>query len=203
VQAHMFEPFYTTKEGGKGTGLGLSTVYGIVQQSGGTITCASVVGRGTTFLVTLPRAAPGDVQRARSGTGQPAGVQAGTETVLLVEDEDRVRELASEILRRYGYRVLAEGDASGALARAERHGGPIELLLTDLVLPDMSGHELATRLRSVRPHSRVLYTSGYTDEVMVLHGLAVPAESFLPKPYELNALLQRVREVLSAPEVSS
>jgi signal transduction histidine kinase len=199
VQAHMFEPFYTTKEDGKGTGLGLSTVYGIVQQSGGAITCASVVGRGTTFLVTLPRAVQGDVPETRSGSGQTASVQSGTETVLLVEDEDRVRELATEILRRYGYRVLPEGDACGALARAERHGGPIELLLTDVVLPDMSGLELFSRLRSVRPGSRVLYTSGYTDEVMLLHGLAAPEASFLPKPYDLTALLRRVREVLAAP----
>jgi two-component system, cell cycle sensor histidine kinase and response regulator CckA len=203
VQAHMFEPFYTTKEGGKGTGLGLSTVYGIVQQSGGTITCASVVGRGTTFLLTLPRAARTAVPGTRPGVGPPAAVQTGTETVLLVEDEDRVRELATEILQRFGYRVLPEGDASGALARAERHGGPIELLLTDVVLPDMSGRELASRLRTVRPGSRVLYTSGYTDEVMLLHGLEAPEGSFLAKPYDLTALLRRVREVLAAPEGSS
>jgi two-component system, cell cycle sensor histidine kinase and response regulator CckA len=201
VQAHMFEPFFTTKEGGKGTGLGLSTVFGIVQQSGGTITCASVPGRGTTFLLTLPRV-EGEV--ARPDSGLPLRIQRGTETVLLVEDEDRVRELATEILQRCGYRVLPEVDASSALLRAEQHGGPIELLLTDLVLPDMSGRELASRLRTVRPDSRVLYTSGYSDEVMLLHGLEPPEGAFLPKPYDPTALLRRVREVLtSAPEGSS
>jgi signal transduction histidine kinase len=208
VQAHMFEPFFTTKEGGKGTGLGLSTVYGIVQQSGGTVTCASVPGRGTTFLITLPRVERESAQTcggrtARQDGGLPSRTQYGTETVLLVEDEERVRELATEVLERCGYQVLPESDASGALARAERHGGPIELLLTDVVLPDMSGHELASRLRSFRPDSRVLYTSGYTDEVMLLHGLAAPDELFLPKPYDPTALLRRVREVLGTPEGSS
>jgi signal transduction histidine kinase len=209
VQAHMFEPFFTTKERGKGTGLGLSTVYGIVQQSGGFITCASVVGRGTTFLITLPRAERGigegapSAGLARGERSLPSASERGTETVLLVEDEDRVRELATEVLQRCGYQVLPEGDASGALARAERHRGPIELLLTDVVLPDMSGHELADRLRTVRPASRVLFTSGYTDDVMLLHGLGAPEGSFLAKPYEPTALLRRVREVLAAPGGSS
>jgi signal transduction histidine kinase len=200
IQAHMFDPFFTTKEGGKGTGLGLSTVYGIIQQSGGTITCASVLGRGTTFLITLPRV-EGEI--ARREPRLPSRLQYGTETVLLVEDEERVRELATEVLQRCGYRVLPEGDACGALARAEQHGGPIELLLTDVVLPDMSGQELADRLRTVRPDSRVLYTSGYTDEITLLRGGTAPDASFLAKPYEPTALLRRVREVLGAPEGSS
>ncbi len=215
VQAHMFEPFFTTKERGKGTGLGLSTVYGIVQQSGGSITCASVVGRGTTFLITLPqvrRQAAEGAEPAQGGGGTgwagrarglPPAVERGTETVLLVEDEERVRELATEVLERCGYQVLPEGDASGALARAERHRGPIELLLTDVVLPDMSGHELASRLRTARPDSRVLYTSGYADDVVLLHGLGAAEASFLAKPYDPTALLRRVREVLGGPEGSA
>jgi signal transduction histidine kinase len=196
VKAHLFEPFFTTKESGKGTGLGLSTVYGIVQQSGGTIHFDSVLGKGTRCLVFLPRV-EGEI--ARPDAPPARALESGVGTVLLVEDEDRVRELATEILQRCGYRVLPEGDASGALERARAHGGSIELLLTDLVLPDMSGRELAARLLALRPDSRVLYTSGYTDEATLLDGTFRPGTAFLPKPYDPPALLRRVRELLSAP----
>ena len=193
--AHLYEPFFTTKEGGKGTGLGLSTVYGIVQQSGGTITCASTPGAGTTFVVSLPHVA---APIARPDVRLPARVESGSETVLLVEDEERVRQIATEVLERVGYRVLPEGSAAAALARAREHQGRIELLLTDVVLPDMNGRELAERLRAARPDSKVLYTSGYTDEIKILTGQTGPGTLFLPKPYDPSTLLRSVREVLTA-----
>jgi signal transduction histidine kinase len=195
VLAHLYEPFFTTKEGGKGTGLGLSTVYGIVKQSGGSISCASVVGKGTTFVVSLPRVAAPIAPADQRFSGRAEG---GRETVLLVEDEERVRQIATEVLERVGYRVLPEGNAAGALARAREHRGRIELLLTDVVLPDMNGRELADRLRAARPDSRVLYTSGYTDEIKILTGQTGPGTLFLPKPYDPPTLLRSVREVLAA-----
>jgi PAS domain S-box-containing protein len=195
TRARIFEPFFTTKPRGKGTGLGLSTVYGIVQQSGGTITCASVVGQGTTFVVTLPRVAAAVARADLRVSGRAEG---GSETVLLVEDEERVRQIATEVLERVGYRVLPEGSAAAALARARAHHGRIELLLTDVVLPDMNGRELAERLRAARPDSRVLYTSGYTDEIKILTGQTGPGTLFLPKPYDPPTLLRSVREVLAA-----
>jgi signal transduction histidine kinase len=197
--AHLYEPFFTTKAAGKGTGLGLSTVYGIVQQSGGSITCASVTGQGTTFVITLPRVA---APIARAEMRLQGRMEGGTETVLLVEDEERVRQIATEVLERVGYRVLPEGSAAAALARASAHDGRIELLLTDVVLPDMNGRELAERLRAERPDSRVLYTSGYTDEIKILNGQTGPGTLFLPKPYDPPTLLRSVREVLAAPRVS-
>jgi CheY-like chemotaxis protein len=197
--AHLYEPFFTTKEGGKGTGLGLSTVYGIVQQSGGSISCASAPGKGTTFVVALPRVAAPIARPDLRIHGRQDG---GTETVLLVEDEDRVRQIATEVLERVGYRVLPEGNAAAALARASAHEGRIELLLTDVVLPDMNGRELADRLRAARPDSRVLYTSGYTDEIKILTGQTGPGTLFLPKPYDPPTLLRSVREVLAASRAS-
>ena len=192
--AHLFEPFFTTKELGRGTGLGLSTANGIVQQSGGSMTCESEAGAGTTFRISLPRVA---ALVTRPPVRIPARPEGGTETVLLVEDEDRVREIATEVLERCGYNVLAEGTAASALARSREHQGRIELLLTDVVLPDMNGRELAQRLRASHPDSRVLFTSGYTDEIAILHGLTGPGTLFLPKPYDPTALLRSVREVLT------
>jgi len=197
--AHLYEPFFTTKASGKGTGLGLSTVYGIVQQSGGAITCASVAGQGATFVISLPRVA---APIARADVRREGRMEGGPETVLLVEDEERVRQIATEVLERVGYRVLPEGSAAAALARASAHEGRIELLLTDVVLPDMNGRELADRLRAERPDSRVLYTSGYTDEIKILNGQTGPGTLFLPKPYDPPTLLRSVREVLAAPRVS-
>jgi two-component system cell cycle sensor histidine kinase/response regulator CckA len=193
--AHLYEPFFTTKEGGKGTGLGLSTVYGIVRQSGGSISCASEPGQGTTFVVSLPRVA---VAVARREVRIQARQDGGSETVLLVEDEERVRQIATEVLERVGYRVLPEASAAAALARARAHRGRIELLLTDVVLPDMNGRELAERVRAARPDSRVLYTSGYTDEINILTSQTGPGTLFLPKPYDPPALLRCVREVLAS-----
>jgi two-component system cell cycle sensor histidine kinase/response regulator CckA len=194
--AHLYEPFFTTKEPGRGTGLGLSTVYGIVQQSGGEIACSSEPGKGTTFVISLPRVAAPVV---RAGAGPQIFEEGGSETVLLVEDEEPVRRIATEILEQRGYHVLAENSAAAALARAERHDGRIELLLTDVVLPDMNGRELAERVRAARPGSKVLYTSGYTDEIKILAGVTGPGTLFLPKPYDPTGLLRSVREVLASP----
>jgi two-component system cell cycle sensor histidine kinase/response regulator CckA len=196
VLAHLYEPFFTTKEVGRGTGLGLSMVYGIVEQSGGSISCSSDAGMGTTFVISLPRVAAPVVRMEARPLRLEEG---GTETVLLVEDEERVRRIATEVLEQRGYRVLAEGSAASALMRVEAHRGRIELLLTDVVLPDMNGRELAERVRAARPDSRVLYTSGYTDEIKILMGLTGPGTLFLPKPYDPAGLLRSVREVLSSP----
>jgi len=192
TQARLFEPFFTTKELGKGTGLGLATVYGIVKQSGGSITVRSAAAAGTIFDIHLPRVSAA----AEPVTAAPPPPEApgGSETVLLVEDEDPVRELAREILEGRGYRILEARDGSQALRIAEEHRGPIALLLTDVVMPGMTGPELARRLGAGRADLKVLFVSGYTDR-----GFAVPgpaASLFLQKPFTPDALAGKVREVL-------
>ena len=194
IERHIFEPFFTTKEPGKGTGLGLATVYGIVKQSGGYIECDSEPGRGTTFRIYLPRVdvpAPG-VERL----GRPADAAGGTETILLVEDEEGVRELARDILRATGYTVIEARDGAEALLLSERHQGPLDLLLTDVVMPRMSGRELAERLTSLRPDLSVLYMSGYTDDAVIRHGVLGAGTAFLQKPFTPAILVDRVRETL-------
>jgi len=197
--ARIFEPFFTTKPKGKGTGLGLSTVLGIVQQSGGHITIDSAPSRGATFRIFLPRteearaAVPTTVPRETSHSGAPPG---GTETVLLVEDEGQLRVLARDILRGAGYQVLDAPNAAEALRAAERHAGPIHLLLTDVVMPHGGGRELARRLGATRPRVRVLFMSGYTDDAIVQQSGVDPGISFLPKPITPDALLRKVRETL-------
>jgi len=197
VQAHVFEPFFTTKPRGKGTGLGLATVYGIVRQSGGHITLDSALGQGATFRIYLPRVeAPLDAARGSSPVVAPA---AGNETILVAEDERLVRVLAQKVLERAGYRVVVAVGGADALALAERHDGPIHLLLTDVVMPEMNGRDLARRLAALRPGVRVLYMSGYADEAVAQHGVLDPGTAFLQKPFTPEGLAKKVRSVLDEP----
>lgn len=192
VQARLFEPFFTTKGPGQGTGLGLATVYGIVRQSGGFIAVYSEPGRGTTFKLYFPVTERPALKRHRSVQSMPRG----TETILLVEDEDAVRAMVRTVLRQAGYTVLDAGRASKALRLAGAHAGPIHLLITDVVMPEMGGRELVERLARVRPDLRVLYLSGYTDDAVVRHGVLHAEVAFLQKPFTLAALTTKVREVL-------
>jgi len=194
TQAHLFEPFFTTKEVGKGTGLGLATVYGIVKQSGGYIWVYSEVGHGTTVKVYLPRV-PG-VAEAPAPAAEPKPVRGGHETVLLVEDATPVRALARRSLEARGYRVLDAADGPSALDLSARHGGGIDILVTDVVMPGMSGRELAERLAPERPRMKVLYTSGFTDDAMVRQGVLNAGVAFLQKPFVPDTLARKVREVL-------
>jgi two-component system cell cycle sensor histidine kinase/response regulator CckA len=192
TKSHMFEPFFTTKGQGKGTGLGLATVYGIVKQSGGDIWVYSEPGQGTTFKVYFPRA-DGPADRP---AGSPSAAVRGTETVLVVEDEEGVRELIAALLRRLGYTVIAAVDGHDAIRLSERHAGPIQLLLTDVVLPQAGGRQVAEKLRLARPGMRVLYLSGYTENAVVHHGVLDADVAFLAKPFSHEALAKKVREVL-------
>lgn len=197
TQAHIFEPFFTTKEVGKGTGLGLATVYGIVKQSGGNVWVYSEVGRGTTFKVYLP-CVESPVEESRAGV-QDAKPPTGTETVLLVEDEENVRNMTKEILQESGYQVLEAKHGQEALLVAGQHLGPIHLMLSDVVMPQMSGRELAARLSPIRRDMRVLYMSGYTDDAIVHHGVLDEGMAFIEKPFTPNALAHKLRQVLSEP----
>jgi signal transduction histidine kinase/ActR/RegA family two-component response regulator len=198
TRKHIFEPFFTTKEVGAGTGLGLSTVYGIAKQNNGNVWVYSEPGKGTTFKVYLPvvkeeRAAAPDKEEAPE-------VPAGTETILLVEDEEIVRELARQVLEQKGYKVLTARHGAEALIVAEQYDGPIHLLLTDVVMPEMNGKDLAERLLAIRSDLRVIYMSGYADAAIFQNGSVPETANYLQKPFTPASLLRKVREVLDESE---
>jgi two-component system cell cycle sensor histidine kinase/response regulator CckA len=199
VRRRVFEPFFTTKEKGKGTGLGLSTVYGIVKQSGGNIWVYSESGKGTTFKVYLPRVASATPESGKEIV--EVAPRGGTETILLVEDEAVVRGLACRILEQAGYSVIEAAKGDEALQACEEHGDEIALLLTDVVMPEMSGKELADRLKSEYPELRMLFMSGYTDEAIVHHGVLDSTVEFIQKPFTPSGLLKKVRDVLEMHEL--
>ncbi len=191
---HIFEPFFTTKEAGKGTGLGLSTVYGIIKQSGGHIRLHTGAGQGTTFQIYLPRV--DETADQVKAVSRPRPAPKGTDTVLLVEDEDQVRGILHEILDGEGYRVLSASNGEDALRIAEQHSGTIHLMVSDVVMPHMSGRELAERLTPIRPEMKVLYMSGYTDDAIVRHGLLDEKIEFVQKPFDAATIARKVRQVL-------
>ncbi|HET9982714.1 MAG TPA: ATP-binding protein, partial [Longimicrobiales bacterium] len=196
VLPHIFEPFFTTKDRGKGTGLGLATVYGIISQSGGHIHADSTLGVGTSFRILLPaiRETPPDETPAA-----PKRLSGGAETVLLVEDEPSVRSLARRVLERQGYTVLEAADGEAAIGVAAQHRDRIDLLLTDVVMPRMSGRTLAGHLAELRPGLRVLFMSGYADELRGRRGAVDEGIAFLQKPFTPEDLATRVRALLDAP----
>jgi signal transduction histidine kinase/ActR/RegA family two-component response regulator len=194
TQARIFEPFFTTKEQGKGTGLGLSTVFGIVRQAGGAVWVYSEPGRGSTFKVYLPRV---DEAATTTVARDPSPVLArGDETILLVEDEDLVRSVTRNILERAGYRVIEARSPHQALLLAEQEQGAIDLVVSDVIMPKMNGRQLADRLLALRPGLRILFMSGYTDDVILQHGVLDGRAPFLQKPVSPDALTRKVREVL-------
>jgi two-component system, cell cycle sensor histidine kinase and response regulator CckA len=194
TRSHIFEPFFTTKEKGKGTGLGLSIVYGIVKQSGGEVLVYSEPDKGTVFKLYFPLAVVG-TEETQASNAEDARVTA-TETILLVEDETQVRNLTRAILSRQGYRILTAASPADALAIVEAATGNIDLMLTDIVMPQMNGLELAEKIRSVRPSLKVLFMSGYTDNAAVNQGILSRDMPFIQKPFTAAALHKKVREVL-------
>jgi CheY-like chemotaxis protein len=199
TMSRIFEPFFTTKEVGKGTGLGLATVHGIVKQSGGTVEVYSEVGLGTTFKIYLPRI----MEQVSSHTPVPAHslMPRGTETILLAEDEEEVRATIRLALESQGYTVLIARNGEEALQIFQKHRGPIHLLVSDLVMPKMSGHQLAERLVSLQPNIKILYISGYADDTIVRHGVLETDTAFVQKPFSLTILARKVREVLDQQRV--
>lgn len=197
VMARIFEPFYTTKGIGKGTGLGLATVYGISKQSGGHVAVYSEPQLGATFKVYLPCADPEDADAARPAGGRT--MPTGDETLLLVEDEEAVRTLARRVLQTCGYTVLEAANGAEALRRCAEHPDPIHLVVTDVVMPEMNGRLLAEQILTVRPETRFLYMSGYTDDAVIRHGVLQSESAFLQKPFTSTALATKVRDLLDAP----
>jgi two-component system, cell cycle sensor histidine kinase and response regulator CckA len=196
IQAHIFEPFFTTKARGEGTGLGLATVYGIVKQSGGYIWAYSEPGSGSTFKVYLPRV---DAPLPAAEPARPAASSRGSETILLVEDEKEVRALVEKLLRLQGYRVISAANPADAIRAVEGEQGTIHLLVTDVVLPGLSGRDLAAQITKRRPGLPVLFVSGYTDDAIVRHGVLEPGVHFLQKPFTPAQLGKKIREILDGP----
>jgi len=194
VKRHLFEPFFTTKPTGRGTGLGLATIFGTVKQAGGVMDLESEVGRGTTFRIYLPRVESAALMP--DAAGRPPAPEGGHGTVLLVEDEEGVRHMAGKVLERLGYAVLSAAGGGEALRLARERPGRIDVLLTDVVMPGLNGRELAARLLAVHPEMKVLYTSGYTEDVAVLHGVMESNLNFIAKPYSLAALAAKIEETL-------
>jgi two-component system, cell cycle sensor histidine kinase and response regulator CckA len=195
VQSRLFEPFFTTKEKGKGTGLGLSTVYGIVKQSDGYVFCYSEAGKGTTFKIYLPRT-EGEPQKLRAGSEPTAKPMRGTEVIMLVEDDEAVRRLTAAILESGGYSVISAGSGREALQKLDAVGQPVDLLITDVVMPGMDGSEVAQRVSGRLPSVAVLYISGYTEDAIVHNGVLDPGVEFIQKPLDGSALLAKVRTML-------
>ena len=194
VRDRIFEPFFTTKGKGKGTGLGLSTVYGIVKQSNGNIWVYSEPGKGTTFKIFLPRVdEPAEKLKAQEADDE---LSRGSETILVVEDDKEVRNLAVRILKRQGYTVLDGSYGDEAFSVCRQHKGPIHLLLTDVVMPGMDGRALSDCLSQLHPEMKVLYMSGYTDDAIVGHGVMAQGTNYIQKPFTVNGLTKKVREVL-------
>ena len=201
VQAHMFEPFFTTKEPGKGTGLGLATVYGIIKQSGGSVSVQSELGHGTTFMIWLPRVEnPAPLEGPSRGSAE---LRAGRETILLVEDEDGVRELAREVLLAHGYTVIEARDGESALRIVEDRRERLHLLLTDVVMPKMGGPELVRRVIGRHPDVKVLYMSGYPDDALGEQGVLEPGAVLLQKPFTPQGMADKVRQVLDGTLIST
>jgi CheY-like chemotaxis protein len=195
TRAHLFEPFFTTKELGKGTGLGLATVFGTVIQNQGLINVDSEPGKGTTFKIYLPRAKAEAVAAAQESARRSL---RGTETVLLVEDEEQILNLGRRILQQYGYTVLALSTPQAALTRAAQHAGPIHLLITDVVMPGMNGKELRDRIKAGHPQLKCLFMSGYTADVIADNGVLVDGVHFIQKPFTIESLVETVRRVCEA-----
>jgi two-component system, cell cycle sensor histidine kinase and response regulator CckA len=200
IMARVFEPFFTTKGVGKGTGLGLATCHGIIKQSGGHIAVYSELGRGTTFKIYLPQVE--QEMKVHVQSQAPPDLQRGTETILLVEDDPSLREMAGALLKRLGYTVLPAANGVEAMSLVHKQGrGHIDLVFTDVVMPQMSGNELAERIRALHPQTKILFTSAYTESSIVHQGVLAKGVALLQKPFTPSALAQKIREILDQPNV--